>query len=237
MEPVMKIALAAPIRRHSLNDWHYACAMFKQHAESLGHVVFPANMTDMSLLEHGRSMIASTAIDEGADVVLWVDDDITFLPEDGMLLCEGAMEKKSLVSAAVSIKGAGALNVTFKPGQWVWFFKNGGLYEIETAGTGFEAVHRDCFNALEGELGRVEVAIGGPLVVPYFRCLITEGTDGIRRWHGEDTSFALKLGSMGFTLWADTRVRCQHWGLQPLRVEDVLKGRAREEGSMGPFQF
>jgi hypothetical protein len=218
-----KIALCTPHRAWVLKRWTDSIARLGQELRELGHETVQYTQEDNALIEHARSELCSRALAEGADVLFCADDDTEW--EDGHLLVTGALETESLVAAPVAIRGGSRLNVTFADGVRVKFFKHGKLREITNAGTGLTAIHRACFEAMKPKLEPVQIMEDGPLVWPFFRSVLIKvrEDDELHRWCGEDQSFVWRLGTLGFKLWCDTRVRARHFTPQGWRVEDVLR--------------
>lgn len=167
-----------------------------------------------ALLEHGRSSIATEAHDWGADVQLFVDDDVVLgEPKSVVRLCEEALERRSLVAAPVPIRGGTRYNVTFledKP------FEPRRVVKGTDCGMGCTAFHRSVVERVveQYEMKRVVFVEGNPKIWPLFRSLLTE-----EAWLGEDTSFTHRVikSSSEEHVWVDTRCCPTHWGFQPFK--------------------
>lgn len=183
-----------------------------------GHEVVFIQQVGCALLEHGRSSLATEAHDWGADVQLFVDDDVVVTnPGSVVGLVEAAMDDK-LVVAPVLIGGGSRYNVTmlepepFKPPRLVRAGADCGM--------GCTAISRRCITEVVRywNMQRVTFLDGGPKVWPLFRSFLDE-----KEWLGEDTSFAQRVGeAMGEgCIFADTRCQPQHWGMQPYEMRKV----------------
>jgi hypothetical protein len=165
-----------------------------------------------ALLEHARSALATEAYDWGADVLLFVDDDVVITnPERALGLVEAAHQLQSMVAAPVLISGGAKYNVTFlEPDP----FEPLRLVKAKDCGMGCTAVSRHVLERIiEADLvgPRVTFAEGWPKLWPFFRSILNEHV-----WLGEDTSFTYyALQALGTDhVWADTRCQPQHWGMQ-----------------------
>lgn len=188
--------------------------------------------TDNSLIEQSRSMLATQALDEGADVLFWADDDVVFHPADAVTLVGDAEHYGSLVCAPVAVRGGCAVNTTFVDGVRVQFFEKGHIYEMLSSGLACAALHTNVLRDVAKRLPRVQVWEGAPPCYPFFRGII-EHREGHEhpRWMGEDTAFCLRARAVGYRLWCNTRVRTTHWTPKGYRIEDVIVGASPDQAA------
>lgn len=172
-----------------------------------------------ALLEHTRSLIADDALAWGAEVLLWVDDDITFAPEEAVKLVKAALETQSLVAGVCALRGGDRINVDPKnKDEKLQFYRGGRIIEVNHAGLGMTAVHRSVYDRLKQEWE--PVIIFDKARIPYYRTRFWDGA-----WPGEDFSFTRLMRECGLQSYADTSVRAIHHGDYGWRIEDVIQQR------------
>lgn len=175
-----------------------------------------------ALLEHVRSIMAHDSMEWGADVLLWIDDDVTFDPYEAVKLVQGAIETESLVACVVALRCGTRVNVAFEDDTDIDFGPDGGLVKAKQVGCGFTAIHRKVFERV-AEV-RKPVVIVDKYRVPYYRTEFVDDT-----WPGEDFYFSHLAKTLGLQPYADTSVRAIHHGDYGFRLEDVLRGFASDE--------
>ena len=172
-----------------------------------------------SLLEHTRCELATRFYRKSAaDVLLWLDTDMTF-NEPGQLvqLCIEAEKARGIVGAAAIVKKPlGHVNTRFRKSQHkAHFFQHGAVIPVESVGTGACAVHRNAFEQVEPRVISCKNEKGEE-VLTFYRSLIIHG-----QWWGEDTSFCFQAREAGVPVLLDTRVRMGHRGYYEYHLEDA----------------
>ena len=172
-----------------------------------------------SLLEHVRCELATRFYaDTDADVLLWLDSDMTFEdPEPILQMCEDAHRFDAVIGALATTKRPkGQINARFKPYQSeVQCFTNGQLVPIDNIGTGLCAVSRTVFDRVKPSVKKAYLQEGLE-VYCFYRSLIINNV-----WWGEDTSFCYLAREAGCPVFADTRVRVGHRGMYSYHLEDA----------------
>lgn len=214
----IKVAICAPLRVHVHFEAAFcamrACTALRDAGFEQCYFYVPGT----ALLEHVRSKIACDALDWGAEVLLWVDDDITFDPQEAVKLVRGALLTQSMVAGVCALRGASRVNVAFtEKNKKVRFFNGGGINKVDNAGCGMTAIHRSVFERLREEWE--PVVIYDQVRTPYYRTRFWDGA-----WPGEDYSFSRLMTHCGLQPYADTSIHVTHHGSYGFRVEDVLKG-------------
>jgi hypothetical protein len=216
--PPLKIALCYPGRESCFDEFR-DCLEFLIDAISKRPdlELFRLRLKGCSLLAQARSVLAERAVEEGADVILWIDDDIVFEAEDAISLCESANSGHPIIGAVCSTKRPGGqFTARFIPGTGVvGFFEKGKIIEIEGIGCGFTAVHRDVYLKAREYTPLVKSSFGGEFHA-YYREIIRNDV-----WLGEDISFCIQAREH-FPVFADTRIRAGHWGAYRFRLEDII---------------
>lgn len=153
-----------------------------------------------------RSAMASQAIQDGFEELMWIDSDIQFNPDDvdrlrehGVAFVAGIYPKKDRDEFACQFA---------QPGPVV-FGDGGGLIPMKGVGMGFTLIRRGAFDSI-GDLP----ACGGGYdpalkVVPYFLPMVVPNGDG---WDylSEDYSFCHRARKALLTIFADTRIKLGH---------------------------
>jgi len=223
-----KIGFCLPQRDLSLALWrtsvtNLATSLSNEH----GFQVAGYEQTGNSLLEQARSMVATEALDDGCDVLLWADDDVTF-GSDASRLVLGALQKETMVAAVMPVRDGTKLNAEFEIPEGesinVKFLEHGGLYPINFAGMALTAVHRCVYERMGSLMTRHMMVAGVKTAFPFYRSLIKDIENGIpKRWYGEDVSFCIRARELGFRLWADTYVEAYHHTRKAWSVRDLYQ--------------
>lgn len=211
-----KVAICTPCRTLVYHAAPFcalrAATLLKEAGFEQMYLQFPGG----SLLEHGRSIIANDALGWGAEVILWVDDDITFAPEEAVKLVRACLETQSLVAGVCALRGGDRINVDpAEKGKGLKFYKGGSLIKVNSAGLGMTAVHRSVYERLRQEWD--PVIIYDKTRIPYYRTRFWDGT-----WPGEDYSFTRLMSECGLQSYADTTIRAVHHGDYGWRLEDAI---------------
>lgn len=172
-------------------------------------------------IDIGRSYLATVALQHGAEVVVFIDDDMEFVPGDVPKLADVVRETRGVAGAPYSPRKMGAPQVGGFDSDLLeaGFFASGGLYLASgVIGMGFTAIHRDVFERLDA---LPEYAVrrtqDGP-VRPYFKKLVVDGF-----WLHEDASFCHAARQVGVITQLDTRIRVKHVGAYRYGIEDCLR--------------
>ncbi len=171
--------------------------------------------------------MATDALRDGFQELLWIDADIAFSPEavdrlrsHGLPVICGIYAKKGENQRSFACK--------FPPGtSVVGFGKAGGLIELSFAGTGFLLTRREVYQTMQEHL-RLPVCNErfGPSMIPFFQPTVIP--DGQSSWYlGEDYSFSHRARECGYKIMADTTVRLGHVGSYAFGWEETGSERTR----------
>jgi hypothetical protein len=170
-------------------------------------------------IDQARSQIASDALADGFDELLWIDSDIGFDPDAVEKLAAHGLP---IVCGIYPKKGKKALSCNLLPEtECVTFGEGGGLLEIAYAATGFLYTRRSVYEdvARVGKLPPCNQRFGRPMT-PYFLPMLVEDGDG--HWYlGEDFSFSERARRAGHRIYADTTIRLFHIGRYGYTWEDA----------------
>lgn len=186
-----------------------------------------------ALIARSRSMLATQFLQTEADVMVTVDDDIVWNPEDFWKIVEGARATRSIYCGPYVVRSekAGLASRVFPGTQLaIKATPHRRPVEIEYAATGFAAIHRDVVEAMiEGEFrdadGTHRIRLcdrGGAFpFYPFFQTFSKEEEDGKLFYLSEDWAFSERARQLGFTVWMDQSIILEHMGWYPYSVADM----------------
>lgn len=155
------------------------------------------------------------------DVLLMVDDDIIFTPDDAQKLLEGCRRTRGIVVAAypvrdgghVAVRGKGDVHgeASFGPGL--------PLEELEYGSTGFMAIHRDVVDAMIPTLTLCHEATWWSFW-PMFEPLVEPGA-GQQLYLSEDWAFCARARDLGHKTYLDPTIVLGHLGLIEVNVRNM----------------
>jgi hypothetical protein len=185
--------------------------------ESRGYVV--RRVYGYAAIDQARSQMATDALADGFDELMWVDADIGF---DPVAVERLRAHRLPIVCGIYPKKGQRALACNLLPDtEKVVFGEGGGLLEIAYAATGFLLTRREVYADIERalRLPTCNLRFNRPLV-PYFLPLLAEDADG--HWYlGEDFAFCERARRAGHKILADTTIRLNHIGRYGYSWEDA----------------
>jgi hypothetical protein len=163
--------------------------------------------------------MATDAIADSFDELMWIDADIGFDPNDVDRLRSHCLP---IVCGIYPKKGQRALACNLLPEtDKVTFGNGGGLLEIAYAATGFLLTRRQVYADVERalRLPTCNQRFNRPMV-PYFLPLLLEDGQGL--WYlGEDFAFCERARRAGHKVFADTTIRLNHIGKHAYSWEDA----------------
>lgn len=178
-----------------------------------------------SAIDFGRSVLASQAIRDGFEELMWIDSDVGFDPDDvdklrrhGIPLCAGLYPKKDAKSFACHVL----------PGtERLLFGRGGGLTEILYCGFGFVHTRKEIFERVKERIGLPDCnqRFGAP-ITPWF--LPDFVPDGAGWWYlAEDYAFCHRARKCGYRITADTTIRLTHVGRHSYCWESFSEAKPR----------
>lgn len=178
-----------------------------QFAPSLFRQVEIYELPGDALLPRARNRIARNFLSTGADVLMMIDSDVLFKPEDIVrVLSHG----EGVVGGLYPTRdGAGRQMVDRLPHGGK---TQGELAEVRAAGTGFLSVRREVLESLkDGREYETDDGEDGDRAWDFFPVGI-ETQSGRRRYLSEDWGFCHIAREAGWTVWADRSVNLRHIG-------------------------
>jgi hypothetical protein len=208
-----KCVILVPVATHIEPD----CERSLVELELRGYAV--RRVFGFAAIDQARSQIASDALADGFDELMWIDSDIGFNPDDVAKLSAHGLP---IVCGIYPKKGKNALACNLLPEtSCVTFGQGGGLLEIGYAATGFLLTRRSVYDdvARAGRLPPCNQRFGRAMT-PYFLPMLVEDGDG--HWYlGEDFSFSERARRAGHRIYADTTIRLFHIGRYGYTWEDA----------------
>jgi len=200
------------------------CETGLRELESRGYEV--RRVRGYAAIDQCRSQLATDALADGFDELLWIDSDIAFDADDVERLRQHQLP---LACAIYPKKGRKEIACHVLPGtESLTFGASGGLVEILYAGAGFLHTRRSVFEAIQRTQGlpicnRRDARPLIPWFMPMVKPDIGDSQDGDQGyWYlAEDFAFCERARRAGFGIFADTRIRLGHCGSYEYRWEDA----------------
>lgn len=194
-----------------------ACEDALRELERRGYPV--RRVRGYAAIDAARNQMASDALGDGFDELIWIDADVVFRPDDverlrshGLPLVCGLYAKKNRTEFACH----------FLPGTGqVTFGSKGRLLEILYCGLGFMHTRRQLYEAIQKRLSLpVCNQRFGRTLVPYFLPMVVPDPTG--SWYlSEDYAFCERVRQTGLKVMADTMIRLWHVGSYFYTWEDI----------------
>ena len=165
-----------------------------------------------SAIDVTRSLLASEALEAGAESILFIDSDMLFDPADAVSLI---LRPEPIVAGVYAAKklGNGQINVHFpegtgkiKLGSWA-----DQLYRVNSVGAGFLRIRMSVFRLMIERLKLPRCRIAHSYGWPFFQPVIVE-EEGETRYLAEDYAFCWRCRQVGVPILADTSFRLYHIG-------------------------
>ena len=195
------------------------CEEGLRHLEHLG--VRVVRLGGSSAIDVARNVLASDALHDGFESLLFIDSDIGFDPMDALRLLA---RPESVVAGIYVKKNERALSSVFAEGitEALFGFGGTGLYPLKFAATGFLRIRAQVLQRMIDDLSlplcNTKWSRG---LWPFFQPSIIPLEDGSFHYLGEDWAFSHRLGQIGVTPLADTSIRLWHFGRFGYSWEDA----------------
>lgn len=182
--------------------------------------------TGDALIDRSRSQIVHAWHTQTADdVFLMVDDDITFTQADAEKVVALARQKRSIACAAYPVANASHTACRgLSPHGSLDFGPDLEPVEIEYAGTGFMACHRDVLDALAPTLPLCHPDQGWsfrPFFLPMVAPMMTAYGFEVPAYLSEDWAFCHRARQVGFKVWLERTVVIDHQKGLALNVRNM----------------
>lgn len=175
-------------------------------------------------IARGRSMMATAALHDGFDDIVWIDSDVEFSADGVEALLSHDV---TVVGGIYPVKGQRRLPVRpIEVPTELTLGEGGGLLEVMYLPTGFLLTRREVYEDIQTKLALPRCdAADGPGIVPFFLSLVVPDGEGGHRYLSEDYSFCHRAREAGHKVHADTSVRLGHVGRYTYHWEDAGQER------------
>lgn len=210
-----KCVILVPVAHHIDPE----CEQSLRELEKRGYHVW--RRWGYSAIDQGRCQMATDALGQGFDELMWIDADVGFDPDvidrlrgHNLPIVRGIYAKKSQRAIAAYV---------LPQTKTIAFGEGGGLHELYYGATGFLLTRREVYEKIQ-KLQNLPVCNvwdgqSTPLV-PYFLPFIVPWRGG--HWYlGEDFAFFERARRSGFKIMADTTIRLKHYGSYGFQWEDA----------------
>ncbi|MGE5667066.1 MAG: hypothetical protein ACM338_02605 [Betaproteobacteria bacterium] len=206
---VILVPVASYIKPH--------CDLSLRQLEAMGYIV--RRWYGSSQIDVARNRLATDALAEGFEELMWIDADIAFDPRSvERLRSHGLPVVCAIYPKKLEKELASHLT---KETKQLTFGQGGGLVEILYAATGFLYTRREVYLDVQREenLPVCNQRLGQP-TVPFFLPMVISDGSG-HRYLAEDFAFCERLRRCRYRIYADTTIRLQHIGKYGYSWEDV----------------
>lgn len=152
-------------------------------------------------IAEARNEIVQFALDQGANYIFWVDDDVIPPPDAFLKLYN---QQKDIINGVYWSKSNPPMPLLFRNHlegpYWDWHI--GDLIEIDAAGNGLTLVKTDVYR-------QISEKVGGPWYSTQYASF--PGIKQSAANNTEDLYFYWKAKQAGFKIWADTSVQAFHY--------------------------
>ena len=184
-----------------------------------------ATVVGDALVSRARSRAATAFLASDADVLLTIDSDIWFQPEDAISLCEKALAD-GVVAALYLTRNGPQPALMLPAGMPIIFARGAPLVEVPFVSSGFMAISRQ---VMEGVIQSLPWCDFWPCYMPF-----VSDYNGKNVYLSEDWAFCQRAREAGYHVWLDPGVRLGHVGTTLLTLEELLRTQRPE---VGPLQM
>lgn len=170
-----------------------------------------------SVISWARSRMATQALSDGFDELMWIDADIVFNPDDVQRL---RSHNLPIVGGVYPKKGGGNFAWRLSSGKHeILLGKGGGVIPVIYIGTGFLYTQRIVYEKI-AEHFKLPQCLNN--IVPYFDLTSAKLPSGGMIHLTDDYSFCERASQCGFKIMADAYIRLEHIGKYIYSWEDVV---------------
>jgi hypothetical protein len=210
-----------------------ACETSLRGLEALGYAVRRCDAS--AAIDRTRSEMATRALSDGYDELMWIDSDISFEPDAVDRLRSHGLP---LVGGLFAKRGAAQFGCRFWPDTpELTLGEGGGPAEVRYLGTAFLLTHRRVYE----DIARVFALPvcndlpGESPAVPYFLPMVIPDPQ-LGFWYlSEAWSFCERARQSGHQVMLDTAIRLWHYGRYGYGWEDVGAPRQRVKSAKVRF--
>ena len=179
----------------------------------------PVSFLQNSLVYDARNLLASQAIDNGFDKVLWLDSDVTFSPDLLTRLSADMDEGRELV-CGICVKRKAPIEPCIYKAVYTTTEKDGKI--MPHADPYYDYPHDEIFEIAACGFGAVLTSVD-LLRRVYEKCGLPFSP---QIGFGEDLSFCKRVEALGVPMYCDSRVKVGHVGYT-IFTEETYKGAGK----------
>lgn len=223
----MKIYLGSVAWRQVEQGHHSSVVQLFLECARRGIEIREGSVVGDALVSRARSLAASAFLRSDCDILLSIDSDIWFRPEDAIELCEQALAGHDVIGALYMTRAIKTQPAMMLPDEPIVFAAGQGPVGAQFISTGFTAVTRAPFEALAKTLplchqtwrqGNQDTSFW-PFYMPF--TIPWEGDGHI--YLSEDWAFCQRAKEAGFKLWVYPGIRVGHYGSYMYTLEDLIR--------------
>jgi hypothetical protein len=181
-------------------------------------------------IDRMRSDMATAALGDGFEHLMWIDSDVSFAPAAVEQLLRHELP---VVAGLYPKKGARAFAVYFEEGtKDLLVGEQGYLLDVRYVGTGFLLTHRMVYDDIRRtfSLPLCNTKWGQPTVPFFLPMVVSDDTNGY--WYlSEDFAFCERARQAGHKITIDTTIRLGHIGRYTYQWEDAGTEMPRVPGA------
>lgn len=216
----MDVVIAAPAWRA------YEAPYISALMELLEHPGFARlPLVGDAAIDRARSRGATIFLEQTtADVLLWIDSDISFRAEDAITLCQQAMTHSVVAGIYVTRSSRNPiLTSRLAFDQRVEFGTDPTPVPILWAAGGFTAVHRRVYEELATDPAMRMLNQNDAVMrqYPFYLPMPHLEDDEYPTYLSEDWAFAERARQVGYPSFCNPAIRLKHWGTYGFTLEDI----------------
>lgn len=223
----MRIFLGSVLYRNVHVAYAESMALLQRELDRQAISFTYGSVSGDALISRSRSIVGSAFLRSDCDVLLTIDSDIWFRPQDAIRLCEQALER-DIIGALYMTRSLQTQPAVMLPdGEAISFAADAAPVSVPFLSTGFMAVSKPVFSALSQMLplchrgwnDRGQDTSFWPFYMPY--TIPWEG-DG-EMYLSEDWAFCQRAKDAGYAVWLDPSIRLGHMGETMFTMEDLIR--------------
>jgi hypothetical protein len=181
---------------------------------------YPVRRVDASAaIDRARCELATQALGEGFEELMWIDSDITFEPDAVDRL---RSHRLPLVAGLFAKRGVRQFGCSFlDETEEIVLGEGGGPTKVRYIGTAFLLTHRRVYEDVARAFDLPVCNARVVPAVPYFLPMVVRQDDGGFWYLSEAWSFCERARQAGYDVMVDTAIRLLHLGRYGYGWEDV----------------
>src|SRR3989304_6070906 len=221
----MKIYVGGIVYRELTVEYHDSMLRLQSACSQRGIALENGVVKGDALISRSRSLAASAFLRSTADVLLTIDSDVWFLPDDAIALCQKAIEY-NLIGALYMTRALATQPAMMLPSKQVIFAANSPPVEVPFISTGFMAVHRRGFEDLAPTLPHCHQTFKhngtDTSFWPFYMPFCIEWPEDGYLYLSEDWALCQRAKDAGYKVHLDPSIRLGHMGTKMFTLEDLL---------------